>query len=344
MQKSIRRALLFTLLVSPLAVGGVPRGAAADPVADFYTGKTVTITVGFSPGGGYDLYARLAGEFLARHIPGKPNIIVSNLPGGGGRKAAIQLFNAAPKDGTVLTAIVQSVGFDSALGEIPVRADEFHYIGRMTTSVEMQLVWHTSPTKTLEDAKKRQTVVGSTGATSPSSIVPKLLNDAVGTKFEVVLGYPGTTDSALAMERGEVEGTLKSMESIVAQNQDWLRQHKVNILWQLAMKRHRDFPDVPAIGELGDDEQSRAMLKMIAGTAEVGRSLATAPGVPAERVEALRKAFDAMVADPDFIAAAAKRHAGLDPQTGAYLQDVVAQTMKTAPDVISRVKRLVAAH
>ncbi len=194
-------------------VGNRPNDPAyAETVAEFYAGKTITITVGFSPGGGYDLYARLVAQFLGRYIPGRPTVIVSNMPGGGGLRAAIQLFNAAPKDGTVLTAIVQSVGFDSALGQLPVPADQFNYIGRMTNSIEMQLMWHTSPTKSLEDAKSRRTVIGATGTSSPSTIVPKLLNDVIGTKFNIVGGYPGTSDSALAMERGEVEGTLQESQ------------------------------------------------------------------------------------------------------------------------------------
>jgi tripartite-type tricarboxylate transporter receptor subunit TctC len=329
-------------LVAALAIGRTTP-AYAETVAEFYAGKTITITVGFSPGGGYDLYARLVAQFLGRYIPGRPTVIVSNMPGGGGLRAAIQLFNAAPKDGTVLTAIVQSVGFDSALGQLPVPADQFNYIGRMTNSIEMQLMWHTSPTKSLEDAKSRRTVIGATGTSSPSTIVPKLLNDVIGTKFNIVGGYPGTSDSALAMERGEVEGTLKSLESLVATNQDWLTSDKINIIWQLAMKPHRKFPKVPAIGELGDNPEGRAILRLIAGTAEIGRSLATAPGVPPERVAALRRAFDQMVADAEFQALAEKRNAGLDVATGESLQALIAETMNTPKNVVDHVKLVISA-
>jgi tripartite-type tricarboxylate transporter receptor subunit TctC len=317
---------------------------AAEPTSDFYAGKTITITVGVGPGGGYDLYARLAAEFLGRHIPGKPNIVVVNLPGGGGLRAALQLFNTAPKDGTALCAIVQSVGFDSVLGELPVRASEFNFIGRMTSSVEMQLLWHTSPTRTLEDAKRRVTVIGATGTSSPSSIVPKLLNDAIKTQFKIVGGYPGTQDSSLAMERGEVEGTLKSLEAVQATNRDWLDSGKVRILWQLGMQRNSAFPDAPAIGELGDDDEGRSMLKLIASTAEIGRSLVTAPGVPPERVAMLRDAFQRMLADPDFRAAAQQRNAGLAPATGEALQKIIQDTTQTSEPVVARVKRSISAQ
>ncbi len=332
-----------TLALAVALAIGPPSLAHADPVAEFYSGKTITITVGFTPGGGYDLYARLAAQFLGRHIPGKPTVIVSNMPGGGGVRAALHLFNVVPKDGTALTAIVQSVGFDSVLGQLPVRADQFNYIGRLTDSVETQLLWHTSPTKSLEDAKSRTTVIGSTGPSSPSAIVPKLLNDAIGTKFVIAGGYQGTSKSGLAMERGEVEGTLKSLEALVTTHRDWLTGGKVNVIWQLAMAPDRRLPNVPAIGTLGDDADARAILRLIAGTAEIGRSLATAPGVPSDRVAALRRAFEAMVADTEFQEVAKKRNVGLATATGGSLQAIVAETMTAPREVVDRVKRVISA-
>jgi tripartite-type tricarboxylate transporter receptor subunit TctC len=328
-------AILFAfLLVGPVAA------AEGD---DFFQGKTITITVGVAPGGGYDLYARLAAEFLGRYLPGKPNIVVVNMPGGGGLRAAMNLYSTAPRDGTALCVIVQSVGFDSVLGELPVRANEFNFIGRMTNSIEMQLVWHTSATKNLNDAKSRITVVGATGTSSPSAIVPKLLNDAIGTKFKVVGGYPGTQDSSLAMERGEVEGTLKSLESLQFSNRDWLETKKISILWQLAMRPAPGFEHVPAVGQLGDDGESKAMLRLIASTAEIGRSLATAPQVSPERVKLLRQAFQKMVADPAFQAMARQRNAPLAPASGEEIQKIIDDTINTPQPIIERVKKIVAA-
>lgn len=328
-----------TLCVSTCVA--LPALAAEDD--NFFQGKTITITVGVAPGGGYDLYGRLAGEFIGRHLSGKPNVIVVNMPGGGGLRAAMALFNNAPRDGTALCAIVQSVGFDSVLGELPVRANEFNFIGRMTSSIEMQLVWHTSPTKTLNDAKGRVTVVGATGTSSPSAIVPKLLNDAIGTKFKIVGGYPGTQDSSLAMERGEVEGTLKSLESLQFSNRDWLENKKVSILWQLALQPAKGFEYVPAVGQLGDDPDSKAMLRLIASTAEIGRSLATAPQVPPERVKLLRQAFQKMIADPAFHATAQQRNAPLAPASGEEIQKIIDDTINTPVPIIERVKRIVGA-
>src|SRR5262245_44472705 len=339
----LRFANATTLALAVALAIGPASPAHADPVAEFYAGKTITLTVGFTPGGGYDLYARLAAQFLGRHIPGKPNVIVSNMPGGGGVRAALHLFKVAPKDGTALTLIVQSVGFDSVLGQLPVRADQFNYVGRLTDSVETQLLWHTSPTKSLADAKSRKTVIGSTGPSSPSAIVPKLLNDTIGTQFVIAGGYQGTSESGLAMERGEVEGTLKSLEALTTANQDWLTGGKVNVIWQLAMKPDQRIPNVPAIGTLGDNPEGRAILRLIAGTAEIGRSLATAPGVPPERVAALRRAFDAMAADPEFQATAKKRNIGLATATGPSLQALIAEAMNTPRDVVDRVRRVISA-
>lgn len=333
----------FTQAITTLALGGVCVAACGPSWAEdapFYQGKTITITVGVAPGGGYDLYARLAAEFLGRHIPGRPAVVVVNMPGGGGLRAAMNLFNNAPRDGTALCAIVQSVAFDSVLGELPVRADEFNFIGRLTSSVEMQLLWHTSATKTLDDAKRRVTVVGATGTSSPSAIVPKLLNDAIGTQFKVVGGYPGTQDSSLAMERGEVEGTLKSLESLRVNNHDWLETGKVTILWQLALRPAPGFETVPAVGMLGDDPQGRAMLRLIASTAEIGRSLATAPKTPPERVALLRQSFQRMVADPDFQAAARQRNAPLAVAPGEDVQKIIAETVDTPAPIVQRVKSI----
>jgi tripartite-type tricarboxylate transporter receptor subunit TctC len=321
------------------------RPAQADPIADFYTGKTVKIVVGFGVGGGYDIYARLAGEHLGRFIPGNPTVIVENMPGGGGVRAAAFLYTAAPKDGTVLSVIVQSIAFDSAIGQLPgkIDASKYNYIGRLTSNVEAQFTWNTSRTKSLDDARKNEVIVAATGPSSPSTIVPRMLNEAVGTKFKIVQGYPGTAEAALAMERGEVEGMMQSLESLQSARPDWLKEKKINFIWQLALKPHRDFPDVPAVGQLGDTPEEQAMLKLIAGTADIGRSIVAPPDVPAERVKALRTAFQAMVADQQFLAAAKARNANLDPASGEALQEIVAAAMATPKDVIERTRAIVTA-
>jgi tripartite-type tricarboxylate transporter receptor subunit TctC len=344
----LRPHTLFNVVpvaLASLLCASAPSRAQSDPIADFYKGKTVKIIVGFGVGGGYDIYGRLAAEHLGRFIPGNPTVIVENMPGGGGVRAASFLHGAAPKDGTVLSVIVQSIAFDSAIGELPgkIDASKYNFIGRLTSNVEAQFTWHTSQTKSLEDAKRNTVVVGATGASSPSTIVPRMLNEAIGAKFKIVQGYPGTAEAALAMERGEVEGMMQSLESLQSAKPDWIREKKINFIWQLALKPHPAFPDVPAVGQLGDTPEEQSMLKLIAGTADIGRSLVAPPDVPAERVAALRAAFQAMVADPQFQAAAKARNANLDQASGEALQEIVAAAMATPKPVVERTRAIVTA-
>jgi tripartite-type tricarboxylate transporter receptor subunit TctC len=323
-----------------VAFGAAEAIAQEESVAEFYEGNTVRIVVGFSPGGGYDLYARLAADHIGKHIPGNPTVIVENMPGGGGRRAAGYLYEVAAQDGSELSLIVQAVAFDSALGELPGvdDASQFNFIGRLTSNVELQFTWHTSETKSLEDAMERETIVGATGPTSPSATVPRMLNETIGTQFEIVTGYGGTSEVALAMERGEVEGMMQGVESLLGTRADWIEQGLINGIWQLSVRPHQEFPDVPVVGELGDTDEDRQMLRLIAGTSEIGRSLAAPPNVPEERVQALREAFQAMLEDPEFLADAEQRNLALDPATGEELQALVEDTMQTPEAVLARTR------
>jgi tripartite-type tricarboxylate transporter receptor subunit TctC len=323
-----------------VAFGAAEAIAQEESVAEFYEGNTVRIVVGFSPGGGYDLYARLAADHIGKHIPGNPTVIVENMPGGGGRRAAGYLYEVAAQDGSELSLIVQAVAFDSALGELPGvdDASQFNFIGRLTSNVELQFTWHTSETKSLEDAMERETIVGATGPTSPSATVPRMLNETIGTQFEIVTGYGGTSEVALAMERGEVEGMMQGVESLRGTRADWIEQGLINGIWQLSLRPHQEFPDVPVVGELGDTDEDRQMLRLIAGTSEIGRSLAAPPNVPEERVQALREAFQAMLEDPEFLADAEQRNLALDPATGEELQALVEDTMQTPEAVLARTR------
>ena len=313
---------------------------AQDDAANFYEGKTVTIYVGFSPGGGYDLYGRLAADFLGDHIPGNPTVIVENMPGAGGRRAAQFLYQAAPQDGTALSVIVQSIALDSATGAIPgdLDASEFNAIGRLTANYEMGIVWHEMPVKSFEDAKVHEIAFGSTGAGSASYFVPKMLNDIEGTKFNVIAGYRGTSASTLAMEQGEIDAAMIGLAGLRASCPDWLPDGTAVPIWQLAVEPHPDFPDVPAVGQLGNTDAEKEMLRLVAGAASVGRSLVTTPNVPAERVEILRTAFDEMLQDADFQAAVTQRNQEIDPATGAELQQIIADQMNVSDAAIEQIR------
>ena len=317
-------------------------GDAGAQNAPFYAGKTLTIVVGFGVGGGYDLYARLAADHLGKHIPGNPTVLVQNMPGGGGRRSIVYIAGAAPKDGTSISLIPQAIAFDSVLGEIPgnVDAASFNLIGRLSTNVELQVTWHTSATKSFEDAKRRETVTAATGATGISSFVPRTMNALLQTKFKVVDGYQGSAEMALAVERGEAEGMVQTWAGLQSTHPQWLSERRLNLLWQIGTSRHPELPDVPAIVELAQTPEQLSALKLIAGTADIGRSLAAPPGVPAERVQILRAGFDAMVKDAAFLADAKRRNLPIEPASGEEVQALVASAMATPESVLKTVRKI----
>jgi tripartite-type tricarboxylate transporter receptor subunit TctC len=305
--------------------------APASAEADF-AGKTITIVVGFGAGGGYDAYARLAADHLGAFLPGRPTVIVDNMTGGGGRKSEAYLATAAPTDGTVISLMPNTTPLDSLEGGFTgaVTANDFFFIGRLSANASGEITWKTSATKTFADAKTRETIVASSGVGDPASFVPRIMNTLFGTQFKIVQGYKGTSDMALAMERGEVEGFSLPLSLVSTLHPDWMADHAINILWQSALNRSPEFADVPAIMEFATNDDERALLGLAVSTAEMGRSLAAPPGVPADVVTAYRKAFDAMVKDADFLADAKTRRLTLDPQSGEDLQAFI-KTMLASP-------------
>lgn len=342
-QPRLRRRGLLTAAALSLVAFGAAAPNAAHAVEDFYSGRTITISVGFGPGGGYDLYARLVAEFLGRHMPGSPDVIVENMPGAGGRLAAQHLYNVAPQDGTYLSVIVQSIALDSLLNVLPGDLDARNYtaIGRLSPEYELGMVWNTVPVETLDDIKEREVTFASTGAGSASFFVPTMLNDMVGTQFRVIVGYQGAAAAMQALEQGEVDAAMQGIAGMTASRPDWIPEGRVNVVWQLGREPHPLLPDVPAVGQLGDNDLDRAALELVSAAADIGRALFAPPNVPEDRVEALRRAFDAMLADPDFLAAAEARRHMLDPLTGEELQAEVARQMDVTDEVLDRVRPFV---
>ena len=251
---------------------------------DAFAGKTITIVVGYAAGGGYDAYARLAADHLGKFLPGHPAVIVENMEGGGGRRSEVFLATAAPKDGTVMSIVPNSFAADSAqkLIEGDVDARAFGFIGRLVAGSDAELTWKTSQTKNFQDAMTRETIVGADGVGGNSSTIPRVLNALFGTRFKIVEGYKGTADTALAMQRGEVEGMIMSLQNLKALHPEWLEPGAVNFLWVQAPKRYNNFPDVPALVEFATNDEQRAILNFLCGNSALGRSLTTPPGVPAE--------------------------------------------------------------
>jgi tripartite-type tricarboxylate transporter receptor subunit TctC len=319
---------------------------AQEEVASFYQGKTVTIYVGFGPGGGYDLYGRLVADYLGDHIPGGPDVIVENMPGAGGRLAAQHLYAVAPQDGTTLAVVVQSVAMDSAVGTIPgdIDASQFDAVGRLTANYELGIAWHESGIETFEDTLSNPVAFASTGAGSASSFVPAMLNDLEGAQYKVIQGYEGVAAARLALESGEVDAMMSGLAGLRSSNPEWLSDGLINVIWQLSSEPHPDYPDVPAIGQLGETEDEKAMFRLVAGAADIGRSIFTTPNVPQERLDALRQAFSDMIADPEFVEAAGTRNLELDTLTGEELQKVLLDQMNASDAAIEMTRSYVVAQ
>jgi tripartite-type tricarboxylate transporter receptor subunit TctC len=330
-------ARTYSLAITLAAAMAAPVSAQAQTPEAFYTGRKMDMVIGYSPGGTYDLYARLVARNLSAYLPGSPNIVPRNMPGGGSRTAVAWVYSVAPKDGSVLATADQSLSIAQALGDPQIRFDvtKLVYIGNPAKENNTTAAWAASGVKTIEDAMKQEVTAGATGG-STSSQYPKAMNALIGTRFKIILGYPGGNDINLAMERGEVavRGS-NSWASWKATRPDWLREKKINMLVQIGLEKSSELPDVPLLTDLAKNEDDRAVLRLLSSPTAVGRPIFTTPGVPEDRVAVLRKAFDTMVADPKFIEAAKKEHFDIDPVSGAELQKIVADIV-TAPEPIRK--------
>jgi tripartite-type tricarboxylate transporter receptor subunit TctC len=325
-----------------LGVASVDVARAQQSVADFYKGKQIRFVIRSEPGGGYDIYSRLIGSHIVRHIPGNPTFIPQNMPGAGGLQAANYVGDIAAKDGTVLTMVSQALPFDQTLGFTPqFKADlsKFGWIGNLGDSNLLTYVWHTSPTKTMDDAKRRETTLGGSGAGSVTTWLPLVYNNVLGTKFKMINGYKGANDVRLAMERGEVEGyAANPWNSLLSANPELVKERKLTFLVQIGVDREKDLPNVPLLPELASNSEQRAILDFISMAFAVGRPIATTPGVPPERLAALRKAFNDTVVDPEFIKAAAKVGAEIKPVYGDELQKLMDAVINAPSSIKDKVR------
>jgi tripartite-type tricarboxylate transporter receptor subunit TctC len=318
-------------------LAGLAGHESARAEADF-AGKTVTIVVGFGAGGGYDGFARLAADHLGRFLPGNPTVIVENMPGGSGRRALVYTATAAPKDGTVLTIPSSNFAVDALRGEDAGVVDPaaFGMIGRLAESRELQLTWKTSPTKTFADAQQRETPMASDGPTGNGSTVLRVLNTYFGARFKLIEGYSGTAEMALAMERGEVEGMVASVQTVTVGRPQWIADGQVHVLWQQAADRSAAFPDTPALVEFARNDEERALLDLLVGQGQIGKSLAAPPGIPDDMLAAFRAAYAEMIVDPDFLADARKRNLEILPGTPADLEAVIGRTLASDPAAVEK--------
>ena len=316
--------------------------AQAEPVADFYRGKSIRMLIGYGPGGGYDIYGRLVAEFLPRHLSGNPTMVPQNMPGAGSFVAAKYMAEVAPRDGTVLGSLSQMLALDNMIGNV-AKADisKFAYLGRVVTNVDAGLTLLKSGIKSFEDARKKEYTVGASGGGSTSVLYPTALNIFAGSRFKIVKGYSGTADIQLAMERGEVDILpAYGLPGILATKPGWINKGEAVFLYQAALKRHRLLLDVPTLPELALEEEGHSALYAIASTAEIGRSIITTPGVPQDRLNALRAAFQNMLNDPAFVAAAQKRNLIIDGGRGEEMDDIVREILNMPSSIVAKLGQL----
>jgi tripartite-type tricarboxylate transporter receptor subunit TctC len=307
-------------------------------------GPSVDLYIGYSAGGGYDIYARTLARNMERHIPDHPTVLPKNMPGAGSLVLTNWLYNVAPKDGSAFGAIGRGTGFDPLLGSKKAKFDasKFNWIGSMNDEVSVCVAWHTTGITSLDQVKDKELVVGGTGAAADTDQFPKVLNGVLGTKFKVVSGYPGGNEINLAMERGEVQGRCGwSWSSVVATHKKWLEEKKINILVQLSMRKHPDLPNVPLVMDLAKTDEGRGIFKLIFSRQPMGRPFVAPPDVPAARVAMLRKAFMETLHDKQFMADADKAKLEINPVSGEDVQKIVHDVYSAPKDVAKKAGEMI---
>jgi tripartite-type tricarboxylate transporter receptor subunit TctC len=318
-----------------LVAGGLAMAAsgASASTHDFYTGKTISIYIGSGPAGSYDNFGRLVARHIGRFIPGAPSVVAQNMPGAGSIQAANYIYNRGPKDGTALGLMSPSTTVMQTFHGARYEAAKFRWIGRINSNTNVTFVMSRSPVQNIEQAKKQEVLLGTTAPTSPLSFQTRVINQLVGTKFKLVVGYEDANASLLAAERGEVEGATVAWNTLKTARPEWLAEGKVRVVLQYGMTRHPELPDVPVAGELGPDAPSRQLLSLFMNAAEVGYSLMAAPETPQDRVDTLRSGFSAMLKDSGFKDDAERVERGISPLDGAQLEKFVRETSVISEDM-----------
>jgi tripartite-type tricarboxylate transporter receptor subunit TctC len=336
------RGRVFVAVAASLVLCAVAGAARAQGLtaAQFYRGKTIDMIVGFAAGGGNDVYVRTLGRHIGKYIPGNPSVVVRNMPGAGTFLATNAVYNTLPRDGTVMALGSTTLPLDEKFGNPGVRFKTagLDWIGRIAARVDVLMMWKTSPVQSIAQALTTPSILAGTTVGSPVVMYPNLLNNVIGTKFKIVRGYEGTRAALLAMEKGEANGNSTGFEALRAIHPDWIKEGTVKIIVQFALKRDPALPDVPAAVELGRTPEQTALLRAVLASTAVGLAMFTTPGVPADRLTALRRAFDATMKDEGFVADAAKIGFEVDALSGEQVQAAVAALAHTPPEVVARVR------
>jgi tripartite-type tricarboxylate transporter receptor subunit TctC len=338
-----RRKLVMSAAAATAAAGlaRVTPGRT-DPIEDFYRGRTMRLLIGYGPGGGYDIYGRLVAQFLPRHLAGHPTIVAQNMPGAGSLLAAKYMYAAAPKDGTVLGSLAQTLALDSlTVTSANIDVGRMPYVGRVAPNIDVGVALPKSGLKSFADVRAKEYSVGASGGGSTTVLFPSALAAYAGAKFKLVRGYSGTSEILLAMERGEVDIVgAYGLPGMQVSHPDWIAGKGAVFLYQAALKRDPLIPNVPTIPELALSDEGRQVLRAAASTGEIGRAILTTPGVPPARLAALRAAFKAMLVDPDFVAECQKRKLILAGAPGEEMDALVRETLALPKPVIEKIGKM----
>ncbi len=334
--------ILKWVIAFAIAAIATTKSEAQNP-AEFYKGKNIDVYIGTSVGGGYDVYGRLLARHLGRHIPGNPSLTPKNMEGAGGLRLANWIYNVAPKDGMAIGTFGRGIPFDPILGGKAAQFDaaKFGWIGSMNDEVSICAAWKGAGITKFEDLFTKEMIVGGTGATADSDLFPKVINGVLGTKMRVISGYPGGNDITLAMQRGEVKGRCGwSWSSVKSGHSDWVKDKTLNLLVQLSLEKHPDLPDVPLIMDFAKTEEQKQILRLVFARQVMGRPFTAPPGIPQDRLEALRKAFMDTMKDPEFLVEAEKAQIEITPVSGEAIQKLIKEVYDTPKEVSEKAASL----
>jgi tripartite-type tricarboxylate transporter receptor subunit TctC len=339
---SIRNGRFFYCLVAVTLSTLMPAATGfAQSAGDFFKGRNINLYIGYSPGGAYDLYARVIARHMGAHIPGHPTIVPQNMEGAGSLRLANYLYRVAPQDGTAFATFGRGIAFDPLLlgqGDA-FDAQKLNWLGSANNEVSVCVALKSSGITKFEDLFTKELTVGGTGASSDTDQFPRVLNAVLGTHFKIVQGYPGGNDVVLAMERGEVQGRCGwSWSSVLSTHKSWIADKRMIVLVQLSLTKHPDLPDVPLAMDFAKTDEQRQILKMIFARNVMGRPFVAPPNLPADRVAVLRKAFMDTMTDKDFLAEADKMQLEINPVDGEDVEKLVKDVYATPPDTIAKAK------
>jgi tripartite-type tricarboxylate transporter receptor subunit TctC len=345
MQDKISRVAARMTMGALVALGLATAGAAKadDSVASNFKGRTVNMVIGYTVGGGYDLNARLLAKYLGKHIPGDPYVTPQNMPGAGSLKAAKYLFSIAPKDGTAIGTFGRSIPLEPLLGGgADFDARKLTWLGSITSDVSLCITWQTSKIKTTQDLMTKPVKLAGQGAGSDPDVFTNTLKNLFNPKIKLVTGYPGSNEAGLAMERGEVDGECGvSWSTVSITHPDWVKDHKIHILIQMALERHPQLQNVPLVFDFAKDDETKKVLKVIVASQTFARPFAAPPGMPADITAALRKAFVDTMNDKDFLAEADKLKLEVRPVSYQKIDELLADLYATPPDILAKAKAAV---